>query len=70
MIQAWLGRSWNEVQLELENLGKPYAFQITRPHGKMESWGDCRVVRIRKMGDRVNVLLAHENFSPRQTLTP
>lgn len=70
MMQTWLGRNWNEVQLEIENLGKPYAFQITRPHGKMESWGNCRVVRIREFGDRVDVVLAHENFSPRQTLTP
>lgn len=70
MMQTWLGRSWNEVQPELENLGKPYAFQITHPHGRMESWGNCRVVRIREVADRVDFILAHENFSQRQLLTP
>lgn len=66
MMQFLLGRSWAEVQPELENLGKPYAFQITYPHGRMESWGNCRVVRIREYGDRVDVVLAHENFSSKR----
>lgn len=70
MMQNWLGRTWNEVEPEIENLGKPFTFQITRPHGKMESWGDCRVVRIRESGDRIDVVLANEIFSLRQTLTP
>ena len=70
MMQTWLGLSWNEVKPELENLGKPYTFQITHPHGKMKSWGNCRVARIREYGDRVDVIIAHENYSPRQTLTP
>ena len=66
MIQGLLGRNWNEVQLELESMGKPYAFQISRPHGKMEAWGSCRVVRVREIDDRVEVVLVHEKFSPRQ----
>lgn len=66
MIQSWLGRNWNEVKIEIEGVGKPYAFQITRPHGKMESWGSYRVVRVREFDDRVDVVLAHEKFSPRQ----
>jgi hypothetical protein len=70
MIQGLLGRAWNEVEPELERMGKPYAFRITRPHGKMEAWGSCRVVRIREFHDRVEVVLAYEKFSPRQPLTP
>lgn len=70
MIQTWLGRSWDEARSEIEELGKPCAFQITRPHGRMESWGNCRVVRVREFDERVDIILAHENFSPRQTLTP
>lgn len=66
MMQGFLGRNWNEVKLELELMGKPYAFRITRPHGKMEAWGSCRVVRFREFDDRVEVILAYENFSPRQ----
>ncbi len=67
MMYAWLGRNWDEVKTELERMGKPYAFQITRPHGKMESWGSYRVVRVREFDDRVDIVLAHEKFSPRQT---
>lgn len=70
MIQAWLGRDWNKIKPEIERLGKPYAFQITRPHGNIDSWGNCRVVRVREFDDRVDVVLAQENYSPRQTLTP
>jgi len=67
MIQFWLGRDWNEIKLRIERLGKPYAFQITRPHGNIESWGNYRVVRVKESDDRVDVVLAHENYSPRQT---
>ena len=70
MMQGLLGRNWNEVKLELESVDKPYAFQITRPHGKMEAWGSCRVVRVREFDDRVEVVLAYEKFSPRQPQTP
>ena len=70
MTQAWLGRNWNEVKIELETLNRPYAFQITRPHGKMEAWGNCRVVRVREVDDRVDIVLAHEKFSLRQKSTP
>ncbi len=66
MTQGLLGRNWNEVKLELERMGKPYAFQISRPHGKMEAWRSCRVVRVREFDDRVEVVLAYEKFSPRQ----
>ena len=67
MMNAWLGRNWDEVKTELELMSKPYAFQITRPHGKMEAWGSCRVVRVREFDDHVDLILAHEKFSPRQT---
>jgi len=67
MMYAWLGRNWDEVKAELERMAKPYSFQITRPHGKMELWGSCRVVRVREFDDRVDLILAHEKFSPRQT---
>ena len=63
MINTWLGQDWNQVRIELERLGKPYAFQITRPHGRMEAWGSCRVVRVREIDDRVDLVLAHEKFS-------
>ena len=66
-MNAWLGRNWDEVKTELELMSKPYAFQITRPHGKMEAWGSCRVVRVREFDDHVDLILAHEKFSPRQT---
>jgi len=66
MMQGLLGRNWNEAKLELERIGKPYTFQITSPHGKMEAWGSCRVVRVREFDDRVEVVLAFEKFSPRQ----
>jgi len=66
MMQGILGRNWNEVKLELERMGKPYAFQISLPHGKMEAWGSCRVVRVREFDDRVEFVLAYEKFSPRQ----
>lgn len=66
MMQGLLGRDWNEAKLELEHIGKPYAFQISYPHGKMEAWGNCRVVRVREFDDRVEVVLAYEKFSPRQ----
>lgn len=67
MIHSWLGRNWLEVKNEIENFGKQYVFQITRPHGTMESWGDIRVVRVREFDDRLDIVLAHEKFSPRQT---
>ncbi|KUO76281.1 MAG: hypothetical protein APF81_22470 [Desulfosporosinus sp. BRH_c37] len=70
MINGLLGRNWNEVKPELERMGKPYAFQISRPHGKMEAWGSCRVIRVREFDDRVEVVLAYEKFSPRQPKTP
>ncbi|EHQ91377.1 hypothetical protein DesyoDRAFT_4422 [Desulfosporosinus youngiae DSM 17734] len=70
MIQAWLGRDWTKIKPEIERLGKPCAFQMTHPHGNIESWGNYRVVRVRDFDDRVEVVLAHENYSPRQTLTP
>jgi hypothetical protein len=67
MIHSWLGRTWDEVKLELEGAGKAYAFHITHPHGKMEAWGSCRVVRVREFADRVDLILAHEKFSPKPT---
>lgn len=67
MMDAWLGRNWDEVKTELDGVGKPYAFHITQPHGRMESWGSCRVVRVREFDDRVDLILAQEKFSPRQT---
>ncbi len=70
MIHTWLGRNWDEVKSEIECVGKSYAFQITRPHGRMESWGSYRVVRVRESNDRVDVILAHEKFSPAQRSTP
>ena len=70
MMQGLLGRNWNEVKLELERMGKSHAFQITRPHGKIEVWGNCRVVRVREFDERVEVVLAYEKFSLRQTQTP
>ncbi|MHB8075886.1 hypothetical protein [Desulfosporosinus fructosivorans] len=66
MIQGLLGRNWDEVKLVLESIGKPYAFQITSPHGKMKAWGSCRVVRVREIDGRVEVVLAYEKFSPSQ----
>lgn len=66
MMQGLLGLDWNEVKLDLERMGKPYAIQISLPHGKLEAWGNCRVVRVREFDDRVEVILAHERFSPRQ----
>ena len=69
-MDAWLGRNWDEVKTELERAGKPYAFQITHPHGKMESWGSYRVVRVREFGECVDVVLAHEKFSVRQPSIP
>ncbi|HZK54173.1 MAG TPA: hypothetical protein VFC84_08280 [Desulfosporosinus sp.] len=66
MMQGLLGRDWNEVKLELDNMGKPYSFQISRPHGRMEASGNCRVVRVREFDDHVEVVLAYEKFSPRQ----
>jgi len=69
-MQGLLGRDWNEAELELEHIGKPYAFQITRPHGKMEAWGSCRVVRVKEFDDRVEVVLAYEKFSLKQPKTP
>lgn len=70
MMQAWLGRDWNQVKSEIEGLDKPYAFQITHPHGNIETWGNYRVVRVREFADHVEFILAHEYFSQRQTLTP
>jgi len=67
MMQGLLGRDWNEVKLELEDMGKPYSFQISRAHGKMEVSGNCRVVRVREFDDRVEVVLVYEKFSPRQS---
>ena len=67
MMTAWLGRNWDEVKSELERMSKPYAFQITRPHGKMESWGSIRVVRVRELDGRLDLILAHEKFSLRKT---
>lgn len=70
MIHPWLGRNWDEVKSEIECVGKPCAFQITRPHGRMESWGSYRVVRVREFDDRVDIILAHEKYSPAQRTTP
>lgn len=70
MIEAWLGRDWMEIKPAIDRLAKPYAFQITRPHGNIESWGNYRVVRVREFDDHLEFVLAHENFSLRQTMTP
>jgi len=70
MMQGLLGQNWNEAELELVHMGKPYAFQITRPHGKMEPWGNYRVVRVKEFDDRVEVVLAYEKFSLKQPKTP
>ncbi|MDP4126348.1 MAG: hypothetical protein Q8912_05330 [Bacillota bacterium] len=69
MIHAWLGRSWDEVKLEVEQMFKPYTFQVARPHGKMEPTGNLRVVRVRELDDRVDLILAHESFV-KETMTP
>lgn len=70
MTFSWCGLSWDEVKRDLEILGKPYTFQITRPRGKMEAWGNYRVVRLREFDDRVDVILAHEKFSRISAATP
>lgn len=70
MIHCWLGLRWDEVKTEIDGMAKPYSFQVTRPHGKMESWGSCRVVRVREHDDRVDFVLAHEKFSPKKRTTP
>lgn len=62
MIQFWLGRKWDEVKFEIEQMGKPYTFQVALPHGKMEPWGSCRVVRVRETDDCVDFVLTHERF--------
>ena len=64
MIRSLLGLKWQEVKAELENQGLPYKYQISRPGGKMETWGDCRVIRIRRVNEYVEVVLAQEKFSP------
>ena len=66
MIQSLLGREWQEVKSELESKDLPYTYQISRPHGKMETWGDCRVIRAREVNDRLELVIAHEKFSLRQ----
>ncbi|AFM42437.1 hypothetical protein Desaci_3556 [Desulfosporosinus acidiphilus SJ4] len=63
MTFLWCGLPWDEVRKDLESLGKPYAFQIARPRGKMETWGDLRVVRLREFEDHVDLILAHEKYS-------
>lgn len=70
MIQGLLGREWQEVKGELEKMGLPYTYQIARPRGKMEAWGSCRVIRLRKIDNCVEVALAYEKFSPRQHNPP
>lgn len=70
MINAWLGRNWDEVKIEVERLGKPFAYQITRPYGKVESWGNYRVVRVRDLTDHFDFVIAQERFSPMQPTTP
>ncbi|AET70048.1 hypothetical protein Desor_4644 [Desulfosporosinus orientis DSM 765] len=65
MIRNWLGREWNEVKPQIKQLAKPYAFQITQPHGNIETWGNYRVVRVREFDDRLDIVLAQENFSRR-----
>ena len=70
MIHSWLGRDWAEVKLELERLGKPYTFQITRPHGKMIPLGRYRVVRVREWDDHVDAVLVYEKFSLQTAPTP
>ena len=67
MIHPWLGRSWSEVKTEFEGEGKPCVFQVTYPQGKVETAEKCRVVRVREFGDRIDIVLAHDMFSPRQT---
>lgn len=62
MIHSWLGRKWDEVKLEIEQMGKAYTFQVARPHGKMEPWGSCRVVRVRELDNHVDLVLTHESF--------
>ena len=65
MIQDLLGLRWQEAKEELEKLGLPYQCKISRPRGKMEGWGDCRVIRIKECHDHAEVVLVHEKFSPR-----
>ena len=63
MIRSLLGLKWQEAKAALENQGLSYRYQISRPGGKMEAWGDCRVIRIREINDCVEVVLVHEKFS-------
>ncbi|WP_407307790.1 hypothetical protein [Desulfosporosinus sp. SB140] len=70
MTLAWYGLRWDEVKKDLEALNKPYTFQITHPRGRMETWGDYRVVRLRDFDDRVDVVIAHEKFSRVSASTP
>ena len=62
-LSEWYGLNWDEVKQDLESRGISYTFQIIQPRGKIETWGNYRVVRLRQSDNRVDVILAPEKFS-------
>lgn len=70
MTLSGYGLRWDEVKRNLDVSGKPYTFQITHPRGRMETWGDYRVVRLREFDDHVDIVIAQEKFSRVSASTP
>ncbi|MHB8126484.1 MAG: hypothetical protein ACYDEJ_12755 [Desulfitobacteriaceae bacterium] len=66
----WLGYKWNELSEELEKAGIAFSYKVTTPRGRVESWGDFRVVRFRMNAGSYEFILANEKFSVLPKLTP
>ncbi len=58
-----LGRDWDEVRAELEQRGIHFAVKYTHSP-RAEPAGKIRVVRIRMKESQLEIVLAHEKFSP------
>ncbi|MHB1653929.1 MAG: hypothetical protein ACYCVD_15855 [Desulfitobacteriaceae bacterium] len=64
----WLARPWNDVRSELDKLALNYTFKLTESYGRVRAAGELRVVRIRKIGERLEFVLARElTRSPEST---
>lgn len=61
--EDWLARPWSFVHAALEQSGQRFEITYTvAPKRKIEG-GQARVVRIRKDGERLIIVLAHESVN-------
>ncbi len=65
-----LGYKWNELSDQLKKAGIAFSYKVTTPRGRLESWGDLRVVRFRIIAGSYEFILANEKFAVLPKSTP